>query len=178
MPVDDAPSLGSSNAPLALVEFTDFQCQYCARFESETFPRLAANYIDTGKVRFFSRSLTISTHPLAEPAAKAAICAGRQGRFWELREKLFAANDNFMPNTIAKIAQDAGIDFDASQTNAQAEAVFLTDRKAAQTAGLRATPSFILGRLVDGKIIGQKIVGAQPYSVFENEIQKLLLSQK
>jgi protein-disulfide isomerase len=67
------PSLGSTNAPLALVEFTDFECPFCIRLQTETFPLKA--YVETGQLRLFSRNPAMSFHAQAEPAARAATCA-------------------------------------------------------------------------------------------------------
>ena len=72
-----------------IIEFTDLQCPYCARFARDTWPQLRERYIDTGKVRFATRDLPLPFHEFALPAAVASRCAGRQGKFWEYREALF-----------------------------------------------------------------------------------------
>jgi Trk K+ transport system NAD-binding subunit len=85
--------LGSKNAPLTIVEFTDYQCPFCQRFHVTAFPELKKAYIDTGKVRFFSKDMPLDFHPNAMRAAMAARCAGEQNKFWELRDTM-GANPN------------------------------------------------------------------------------------
>src|SRR6187401_1393992 len=78
--------LGSPGAPLTIVEFTDLQCPFCRQFHATTFEKLRADYIDTKKLRYFSRDFPIvELHPLSATAARASRCAGDQGKFWEMR---------------------------------------------------------------------------------------------
>jgi protein-disulfide isomerase len=87
---DDDPSLGDPNAPVTIIEFSDFQCPYCRRFWEQTLPQLKSEYIDTGKVRLVYRDYPLSTiHPGALPAAMAAGCANEQGKFWEYHDQIF-----------------------------------------------------------------------------------------
>ena len=83
--------LGREDAPVTIIEFTDLQCPYCARFATQTFPRLKHDYIETGKLRYSSMDFPLPFHDFALPAAIASRCAGEQGRFWDYREALFAA---------------------------------------------------------------------------------------
>src|ERR1019366_644240 len=85
--------LGSRSAPLTIVEYTDYQCPFCQRFHVTAFPELKKAYLDTGKVRFFSKDMPLDFHPNAMRAAMAARCAGEQGKFWELRDTM-GANPN------------------------------------------------------------------------------------
>ncbi len=87
---DDDPMLGDPGAPVTIIEFSDFQCPFCQKFHSETFPQIKKTYIDTGKVRFVYRDFPLSFHPGAQPAAEAAECAHAQGKFWEMHEALFS----------------------------------------------------------------------------------------
>jgi protein-disulfide isomerase len=85
--LEGAPMLGSKDAPVTMVEFTDYQCPFCQRFHMQVYSLLKKDFIDTGKVRFYSRDLPIeSLHPNAIRAAQAARCAGDQGQFWQLRD--------------------------------------------------------------------------------------------
>jgi protein-disulfide isomerase len=81
-------SMGRDDAPVTVVEFTDYQCPFCRKFESDSFTQLKKEYIDTGKVRFVSRDLPLDFHPNAPGAAMATRCAGDQGKFWELRNAM------------------------------------------------------------------------------------------
>ena len=83
------PALGDPAAPVTIVEFIDYQCPYCQGYAKNTFPRLKASYIDTGKVRYVARDFPLAKHERARPAAIAAACAGEQGWFWEMHDALF-----------------------------------------------------------------------------------------
>src|SRR6266568_3331990 len=88
--VGQGPNLGSPDAPVTLVEFSDYQCPFCQRYVSNTFSELKKDYIDTGKVRYVFRDFPLeSIHPQARKAAEAAHCAGDQGKYWEMHDTLF-----------------------------------------------------------------------------------------
>src|SRR3989344_1987839 len=82
--------LGSADAPVTIVEFSDFQCPYCAKFYFETFGQVYEKYIKSGKVRFAYRHFPLSFHENAQKAAEASECAREQNKFWEYADKLFA----------------------------------------------------------------------------------------
>lgn len=169
--------LGREDAPVTIIEFTDLQCPYCARFASSTFPELRRAYIDTGKVRFASRDLPLPFHPFAIPAAVASRCAGEQGHFWEYREALFAAQSRLGQEPYAELARDLGLDldrFEACRRDGRQEANVRSDQAIARNAGIASTPSFVIGRLVDGRFQGEIISGAQPVEVFRSRIEALL----
>lgn len=90
----DAPSKGDANAPVKIVEFSDFQCSYCATFHKQTYPQLLETYIKTGKVLFIYKQYPLTFHPEAQKAAEASLCANAQGKFWEMHDKLFEATSN------------------------------------------------------------------------------------
>jgi protein-disulfide isomerase len=172
-----APSLGKAEAPLVLVEFTDFQCPYCIRFQNEVFTQLKTNYVDTGKLRVVSHNLPLPFHNFAGPAARAAICAEAQGRFWPMRDKLFAAGNTLSIETINRVVQETGLEaakYAACATNQATADILSKDGQEAKAATIEATPSFVLGRATAGKVTGLKIVGAQPYGNFVAEIDKML----
>src|SRR6516165_8432700 len=77
--------LGAADAPLTMIEFTDLQCPYCRQYASTTFGEIKKNWIDTGKLRYVGRDFPLDFHPQAMAAARAARCAGEQGRFWDMR---------------------------------------------------------------------------------------------
>ena len=89
---DDDPSLGDENAPLTLIEFSDFQCPFCKKFHDKILPEIRRDFIDTGLVRLVYRDFPLMeypTHSMAERAAEAAECAHEQGKFWEYHDKIF-----------------------------------------------------------------------------------------
>ena len=102
--------LGSKAAPLTIVEYTDYQCPFCQRFHVTAFAELKKNYIDTGKVRFYSKDLPLDFHPNAMRAAQAARCAAEQGKFWELRDIMGANPDKLDMEHIVGFAADLKMD--------------------------------------------------------------------
>jgi protein-disulfide isomerase len=169
--------LGPEDAPVTIIEFTDLQCPYCARFATQTFPQLRRNYIDTGRVRFASQDLPLPMHAFAVPAAVAARCAGEQGRFWEFREALFAAQSKLREEPYAELARKFGLDLEEFATCRSDERQTARVREGidlARANGITSTPTFVIGRLVDGQFQGEKISGAQPYEVIAAKIDALL----
>ncbi|MGH7771449.1 MAG: DsbA family protein, partial [Candidatus Binatia bacterium] len=96
-------ALGSANAPVTIVEFSDFQCSFCKKFWNDTLPRLKETYIKKGKVRFIYRHFAI-LGKLSEQAAQAAECAGEQGKFWEYHDRLFANQGAFTDGKLKRYA--------------------------------------------------------------------------
>jgi len=88
--IDDDAILGDPNAPVTIIEFSDFECPFCQRFFSETLSQIQKEYIDTGKARLVYRDFPLSFHPGAQPAAEAAECAKAQGKFWEMHDLIFS----------------------------------------------------------------------------------------
>jgi len=169
--------LGPEEAPVTIIEFTDLQCPYCARFARQAFPQLRRNYIDTGRVRFASQDLPLPMHAFAVPAAVAARCAGEQGRFWEFREALFAAQSTLRDEPYADLARKFGLDLDEFAACRSDERQTANVREAialARAHGITSTPTFLIGRLVDGQFEGETISGAQPYEVIAAKIDALL----
>ena len=106
-------SMGKPDAPLTLVEFTDLQCPYCNRFTTTTFEQIKAAYIDTGMVRFVSRDFPLDFHPQALPAARAARCAGEQGKYYEMRLALLRNAARLSPAFITSAAEGLKLDMGA-----------------------------------------------------------------
>ena len=102
--------LGSKDAPMTIVEYTDYQCPFCQRFHLTAFTELKKNYIDTGKVRFYSKDMPLDFHPNAMRAAQAGRCAGEQGQFWALRDVMGANPGKLDMDNIAIFATDLKMD--------------------------------------------------------------------
>jgi protein-disulfide isomerase len=85
----DARGLGDPNAPIVLVEYSDYQCEFCATFVRDTKPQIEEHYIKTGKVYFVYRDYPLEIHPGAKLAASAANCAADQGGFWPMHDRLY-----------------------------------------------------------------------------------------
>jgi len=171
--------MGRDDAPITLVEFTDYQCPFCRKYHTETFAQLKKNYIDTGKVRFVSRDLPLSFHSNAEKAAEAAWCAGEQNKYWELRDTMINSSD-LSPDSIAKYAQNDGLNVDSLKSCLQSDkykSEVQKDIADAGIVGISATPSFVIGKTGKDTLDGERVVGAVPASVFESDIQKLLTAK-
>lgn len=169
--------IGREDAPVTIIEFTDLQCPYCARHARQTFPQLKRDYVDTGKLRYASRDLPLPFHSFALPAAVASRCAGEQGRFWEYRDALFAAQGTLGTEPYGRIAGDLGLDvaqLDACRSDGRQEAAVRADLALAAQYGIRSTPTFVIGRVVDGEFQGEVVSGAQPYDFFKAKIDALL----
>lgn len=177
--VDDDPFIGDANAPITIIEFSDYECPFCKRFFDETLPELKEKYVDTGKVKMVYRDLPLSFHdPMATKEAIAANCAREQGgdsKYFEYHDEIFTrtiSNGNGLnDDDLTSIASDVGLNlgqFEICQSDvAQADEV-KKDLADAGAAGATGTPTFIIGKSSkDGVIDGQLVVGAQPFSVFE-----------
>jgi protein-disulfide isomerase len=177
---DDGRIRGSMEAPLTLIEYSDFTCGYCAKFFQETWPRLQAKYIDTGKVRFVYRDYPRSDQGVGIEAAVAARCAGAQGRYWPMHDRLFSERGRLDPGSFKGFANGIGLDqkafakcFDERQ---HLESIF-EDRQEANRWGFHGTPGFILMRTVGGpseKEPAVAIPGAVPFNQFAEEIDRML----
>ncbi len=173
--------LGRADAPVVILEFSDLQCPFCARYALQTFPELKRNYIDTGKVRYVARDLPLPMHAYAIPAAVAVRCAGDQGRFWEFREALFARQADLAQAPYDAVATQLALDlprFQSCRSDGRAEAEVRADVERAQSLGITATPSFLIGEPVEGGLHGEKLTGAKPYAEFAQRIDAALEAVK
>lgn len=176
-PSGDFRVLGVAGAQVTVIEFTDLQCPFCARFALATWPQLRKRYVDSGQVQFVSRDLPLSFHPYALPAAIASRCAGLQNRFWEYREALFRGQSQLAGAPYAAIAERFGLDvprFEACRADPATAAAVREDAALAARNGIASTPTFVIGRVVDGQFQGEILSGAQPFEVFEQKIDGLL----
>ncbi|HET7756556.1 MAG TPA: DsbA family protein [Steroidobacteraceae bacterium] len=165
----DEPSLGRADAPLTVVEFTDYQCPYCRRFQIETFPQLKRHYIDTGRVRYIVRDLPLPFHASAQPAAEAAHCAGEQGQFWPMHAALLVRAADLSSSGFERDARRLNLDlkrFDACLASHRYAAVITRNLEEADALGLSGTPSFIIGTAANGVLTGERVAGALPYEEF------------
>jgi protein-disulfide isomerase len=175
-----APSLGSERAPLALVEFTDLRSPACARFQSEVLPRLKSAYIDTGKLQLVTRVLPSAGAAPEDALARAAWCAHAQGKFWEIREKLFAAGGSLSAEAAGKMSLEAQLDaamFGACFTDAQSANAVLKEGADATKAGIITVPVFVLGSSAAGMVAGVRFDGELTYERLAAEIEKNLVSE-
>jgi len=168
--------LGSKEAPLTVVEFTDYQCPFCQRFHTTSFGDLKKNYIDTGKVRFYSRDLPLDFHPNAMRAAQAARCANEQGQFWKLRDVMGANPNKLDMDSLLADAADLKMDvktFRACVESEKYKNAVQTDVMEAMKIGASGTPTFVIGKSTPDGVDGELMVGAQPYPLFEQKLKEL-----
>jgi protein-disulfide isomerase len=174
--IEGAYTLGSKDAPLTMVEFTDFQCPFCQRFHVQTFAELKKNYIDTGKLRFVSRDLPLDFHPNAMQAAQAGRCAGEQGQFWAMRDRMNANPDKLDMASLAAFALDLKINvtnFRGCIESGKYKNAILKDSQTAEKIGANGTPSFVLGKSTPEGVDGELIIGAMPYDLFDQKLKAL-----
>ena len=167
---------GSKEAPLTIVEFTDYQCPFCQRFHTTAFGDLKKNYIDTGKVRFYSRDMPLDFHPNAMRAAEAARCASEQGQFWQLHDVMGANPDKLDMNSLVAFAADLKMDvgtFRACVESEKYKNAVQTDVMEAMKIGASGTPTFVVGKSTPDGVDGEIMVGAQPYPMFDQKLKEL-----
>ena len=171
-------ALGSADAPLTMVEFTDLQCPFCRQFATTTFDSIKRDWIDTGRLRYISRDLPLDgLHAQATNAARAARCSGEQGRFWDMRWTLMKNANLLSPAYIRKVAGDLKLDVDAfaaCTASRKFDADIQADMDEAQRLGIAGTPTFIVGRTTPTGIEGPLIVGALDYSRFDAKFKEVL----
>lgn len=164
------PSLGPSDAPITIIEFSDYQCPYCRRWHQQVFQPLFNAY--PGKIRLVYRHFPLtSIHPDAFPAAEAAMCAGEQDAYWQFHEKLFSSSA-LGEKIYLQYARELGLDMEMF-TSCIAEGRFReavqADLDFAANLGVRSTPTFFIN--------GLAIVGAQPLEIFKQVIDKELAGE-
>ncbi|MFZ8829861.1 MAG: DsbA family protein [Candidatus Aenigmatarchaeota archaeon] len=170
--LDDDPVKGSPDAKVTIVVFSDFQCPFCQRFSLQTLPLIEEKYIKTGKVRFVYRDFPLSFHQYAQKAAEAAECANEQGKFWEYHDILFQKLSEWASvgeSKFKEYAQQLGLDmqkFNQCLDSGKYANEVQKDYNDGLKYGVSGTPTFFIN--------GIKIVGAQPYSVFEQIIEQEL----
>ena len=168
--------LGSKDAPITVVEFTDYQCPFCQRFHLATFGELKKNYIDTGKVRFYSRDMPLDFHPNALRAAQAARCGGEQGQFWSLRNTMGANPDKLDMEHILGFAADLKMDPAKLRACVESEKYkesVETDVMEAMKIGATGTPTFVIGKSTTEGVDGEVMIGALPYQMFDAKLKEL-----
>jgi len=180
--IDDDPVKGNPNAPVTVVEYSDFQCPFCSRFFTQTLPQLEENYIDTGKIKFVYKDLPLdSLHPNARATHIAAECADEQGKFWEYHDVLFEKQSEWQSVTssdlqisLTQYAADLGLQvasFESCMQSPNMADEVNKDTLEAASFGATGTPTFFIGNEKNGFI---KLVGAQPYATFQSVIDSQL----
>ena len=169
--LEGRPYMGAADAPVVLVEFSDFQCPFCRSFYNDAYKQIKSEYVETGKVKFVYRHFPLNNiHPAAQKAAEASECALDQGLFWEMHNKLFDEQNALGGGTVAFSTDDikawaaeiGGLDvaaFNGCLDSGKKEEIVAADFQDGVDAGVRGTPTIFIN--------GQPVVGAQPFSSFQ-----------
>ena len=164
IPIEGFPSKGPENAPIVIVEFSDFGCSYCSKWHNETYDDLMAAYPD--QIRFVYREVPFR----AFPASEAAMCAREQGFFWEYHDRLFSYEYGLDDAAFVQYAEELSLDVDAFNTcmseHRYEEDIQQSLEYATQQLNINSTPTFFIN--------GNRFVGAQPLSNFIQVIEQEL----
>lgn len=157
------PSKGPDGAPITIVEFSDFQCPYCAKARQTAEQALTAY---AGKVRLVFRDYPLPFHDKAQKAAEAGQCANEQGKFWNMHDWMFDHQDKLDPAELKEGAKSIGLDpakFDSCLDSGKFATAVKDSSKAGQEAGVSGTPAFFIN--------GKMLSGAQPFEKFKEAIE-------
>ena len=181
--IDDDPFIGSEDAPVTIIEFSDYQCPFCRKFWTETYPSIKSEYVDTGKVKIVFRDFPlVSLHPMAIPSAEAAECvrdtAGNDAAYFEYHDKLFGEQNildsgsiegpvrstvTYTNDDLKNWAQEIGYDISSCLDSGKFRTEVQKDLADAQSAGGQGTPYFVIN--------GNPLSGAYPFSAFQQIIE-------
>jgi len=174
--IDGSPMKGDKNAPVTMVEFSDFECPFCGRFAQQTLPQIVSDYIDKGKVRMVFRHFPLGFHQYAKTAALATECAKEQGgdeMFFKFHDKVYANQQDLNVESLKKWADELGLNtskFDSCLDSKKFESVVDKDFSEGGSYGVSGTPAFFIN--------GRFISGAQPISAFQTVIDEELAKVK
>ena len=161
---------GDINAPITIVEFSDYQCPFCVKFYKDTYKDIEKNYILSGKVKFVYRDFPLPNHQYAEGAAIAAECAGLQNKYYMMYTLLFDYGVSANKERYIEYAKTLDLNINSFEECINSNITYSEIKEdysdALNNFGINSTPSFFIN--------GERIVGAQPYSVFSQVIEKKL----
>lgn len=179
------PVMGSQDARVTLVEFTDYQCPFCGRAFRQTYPPVVAEYVKTGKLRYVIHNYPLTQlHSNAFRAAEAARCAQDQGKFWEMHDRLFGDQKALDDKGLEASAKALGLDtqqFDQCLSSGKFKKEIQDEVEAGAKLGVTGTPTFFLGPTGSNPNVLQatkKIGGAFPYTAFKQAIDEIISPPK
>jgi len=178
---EGAPSRGNENARFTLVEFSDYQCPFCLRFVRDTLPLIERDYIKTGKIKYIYRDFPLeSLHPYALLASEAAACAGEQGKYWEMHDRLFANSGSVTAKDLTSHAESLGLNpatFQQCLESSKYSEPIRQGIKEAAGLGVNGTPTFFVGQILPNgsrlKVI-RVLRGAPAYPTFKEVLDGIL----
>ncbi|MBS3123343.1 DsbA family protein [Candidatus Woesearchaeota archaeon] len=170
---DDDTIKGDKNAPVTIVEFSDFECPFCVRFYEQTLSQIDSAYIKTGKVKLIYRDFPLGFHANAQKAAEAAECAGEQGKYWEMHNILFEKGVQSGVESFKGYAKELSLDskkFNSCLDESKMANEVKKDQTDGAKFGVSGTPAFFIN--------GQLLTGAQPFKAFQSVIDAELAKTK
>lgn len=183
--VEGNPFKGNADAPVTMVEFSDYQCPFCGRHVKNTYPQIEEEYVKTGKVKYVFADYPLAFHKQAPKASEAALCAGDQDKFWEMHDVLFNNQRALQADNLPKYAEEAGVadmaKFNKCLSDDKYKKTVDDNFEAGKKAGIRGTPSFLLGYSTpDNKDVKftNMIRGARPFDSFKTEIDSMLAEKE
>ncbi|MBI2044252.1 DsbA family protein [Candidatus Pacearchaeota archaeon] len=189
--LDDDAVLGNKDAPVTIVEFSDYQCPFCRKFWTETYPQIKSEYIDTGKVKLVYRDFPLSSiHPMAQPSAEAAECVHEKGgdeAYFKMHDKIFSEQNildsgsaqgpvtttvSYTGDDIKSWAKEIGYNIDSCLDSGKYRNEVQKDLADATTSGFQGTPGFAIVKGGDSE--GLALRGAYPFDAFQQAIEAAL----
>jgi protein-disulfide isomerase len=166
---------GSASAPVWVIMVSDFQCPYCKQWHDTTFPTLQSEFVKTGKIRVAYVNFPLNSHAHAWPSAEAAMCAGAQGKFWQMHDAIFDSQQRWAAASAPapvfdSLARTAGVDIQrwrSCVSSGVTKPLIQADYRRASAAGVRSTPTFLIGDAV--------LTGAHPIASFRRAIDSALV---
>lgn len=167
--IDSARVKGNPNAKVTLIEYSDFECPFCASFYTNSYKQIVQKYVDSGQVKIAFKDFPLSFHPMAQASAEASRCAAEQGKFWEMHDKMFENQEELSKDNYKKWGAELGLNtqqFNACVDTEKYKQAVLDEMNEGAALGVQGTPSFVIN--------GVALVGAQPMAAFEKIIDEAL----
>jgi len=170
---------GARSAHVAIIEFADFACSACAKFATDVEPALLREYVDTGRVVFVFKNFPLQIHPEARAAARAAWCAAKQGKFWQVHDRFFEVQKQSSQIDLQAVARDVGLDmypYTACLAGKEADQQVEIERNQGVALKVTATPTFFIGTVTpDGRVqVTGMLLGAQSLPRFKEILDRFL----
>ena len=171
-------TMGRQDAGVAVIEFSDFECPFCAKHYKKVLPKLRKTYFDSGIVKYLMKDFPLAFHGEAKKAAVAARCAGEQGKYWAMHDGIFEAQGKLGDETYIAGAEKLGLKMDKFRAclndPVQAKRVD-EDMALGEKLGVQGTPAFFIGRVKDGALTDyQRLDGVQSFETFAGVIDGLV----
>lgn len=170
-------TLGKSEATIAIIEFSDYQCPFCVKHYKNVLPKLRESFIENGTVKYVMKDFPLAFHAHAKKASLAARCAGEQGHYWEMHNAIFEAHGQVSDQVIDEVSKQDKLDSQALK-KCLADPVQLakveSDIALGVKLGVNGTPSFLIGQIKDKQLVDyRRFDGVQSFETFASMIDGL-----